>query len=779
MVRLREVILQAALLAAALVLIFPRTFLCREVIVPGKMLHETAPWNAYKAAEWGGKDRPVLDALTAMNTFYVLSRRALEDGEWPLWNPLELCGMPLMANYQSAVFYPARLIHLVGDLFVGTTVYILLKLWLCGMNMYLCARLLRLRPGASRFASFAWMFASYNVVWCYWPLTDISAWIPVVFLGTEWLLEDRCRKGFFTVALGAVLILLAGHPESAFAGSLGVGWYFLFRLVWERRWGRGLWKPIGLAAGAWALALAVCAVQLLPFLEYLVSCLGYSQHAVGRTGNRVCVAPGAIVAFWVPRFFGTWAEGNFWGAGNANLITMVYPGLAVWLAASLAFAKGQPRLRLRGQLWGLAATALLYGLAAFNAPQTRWLNALPLLKAMYNWYYIPWVLFALAMLAAHGYENWFSQPRRVRELVYVVPLVVVGTATAAVMYVFHFRLARALGVLEYVQGQMAMAAVAGFVGLVILAIHCIRPKARVAGGALTLLLVAELVMAVRGFLPTCPREELFFDTQLTDFLRGLPKPCRIFASTALIPPGILPVYGLEDALGYDGIYPARARKLDHALGSLKWQVMEPVYGVDYYLHDLRLGDAAHFPKDEPGRFERVACYDGIEVYRNLRAFPRAFLVGQARVIRDWDTMIAVMSREEFDPRREVLLNVAPPGPLPNAPPDGLGEAVVTEHGWNHVTVTAKASAPCILVLSDIFYPGWKAYINNRPATLFPAYHAFRGLLLPAGEHTVEYRYRPLSFLWGLFLSTMGCLVGIVVGMWTMLSRRTPHKPLLN
>ena len=262
----------------------------------------------------GGSDRLVLDAITAMDCYYALSERALENGEWPLWNHLELAGMPLMANCQSAIFYPPRLIHRFLDLFPATSVYILLKLWFADDR--LCVRrLLGLGVPASRFASVGWMLSSFNLIWCYWPLPDVSAWVPVLFLGVEFIFWERYRRGFFALALGAVLFLLAGHPETSFVMGCGLGVYFMLRLIWERRWGRRLWMPVGVASAAWALALLVYAVQLVPFLEYLTNSYDFLTRAARPEGKKAFLNAGNVAAFWVPRFYGTWTEDNFWGNG--------------------------------------------------------------------------------------------------------------------------------------------------------------------------------------------------------------------------------------------------------------------------------------------------------------------------------------------------------------------------------------------------------------------------------------------------------------------------------
>ena len=76
-----------------------------------------------------------------------------------------------------------------------------------------------------------------------------------------------------------------------------------------------------------------------------------------------------------------------------------------------------------------------------------------------------------------------------------------------------------------------------------------------------------------------------------------------------------------------------------------------------------------------------------------------------------------------------------------------------------VLVEVDAASTCALVLADAYYPGWKVTINGKAGEIFPAYYAFRGVLVPPGRHTVEFTYFPLSFRLGLAISTAALLLG--------------------
>lgn len=124
------------------------------------------------------------------------------------------------------------------------------------------------------------------------------------------------------------------------------------------------------------------------------------------------------------------------------------------------------------------------------------------------------------------------------------------------------------------------------------------------------------------------------------------------------------------------------------------------------------------------------------VYENLGAMPRAWVVGEY-LVADAPGTLAAMARPEFDPRRTVYLERAPSlRPEP-------GDSVVvreTRRAPDEVVFAAELTRPGLLVVSEIFYPDWKATVDGAPAEVLRANHVLRALSLPAGRHEVVFRY---------------------------------------
>jgi len=123
------------------------------------------------------------------------------------------------------------------------------------------------------------------------------------------------------------------------------------------------------------------------------------------------------------------------------------------------------------------------------------------------------------------------------------------------------------------------------------------------------------------------------------------------------------------------------------------------------------------------------------------------------------TAIERMRAPEFDPRREVLLYDEPP--TSGADADSFaGEATVLRHEPTEVEIAVRASDPGYLVLTDNYYDGWTATIDGAPTQVFRANHTFRAVAVPAGEHTIVFRFEPRALRAGAMIS---------LGAWLLLA----------
>jgi hypothetical protein len=142
------------------------------------------------------------------------------------------------------------------------------------------------------------------------------------------------------------------------------------------------------------------------------------------------------------------------------------------------------------------------------------------------------------------------------------------------------------------------------------------------------------------------------------------------------------------------------------------------------------------------------------IYQNLMALPRAFIVFRAKVLPGRDEIFKEMLRPEFDFAdcaivEEKIEELS--GQLDEGQPRRQ-EVKFLHYTPNEIRVKVSLSQRGLLVLADIYYPGWQAYIDGMRTKVYPANYIMRAVTVPEGTHIVEFYYRPLSFRIGAVLS---------------------------
>ncbi len=185
----------------------------------------------------------------------------------------------------------------------------------------------------------------------------------------------------------------------------------------------------------------------------------------------------------------------------------------------------------------------------------------------------------------------------------------------------------------------------------------------------------------------------------------------------------------------------------------------------------------------PDKF--VLAFDApgeLAVYRNPDAFPLAWLVTDSRTVPDADAALAAITDPDFDPATTVILLAGDGGRQTADGGQTTTNHPITQYQISNIFSTANtlslsltSPTPAFLVLSEVWYPSWRATVNGVETPVLRANYALRAVAVPAGDVTVAMRFAPDSWRWGLGLAGVGVLLllGLLVG-W----RWTPHpRPL--
>ncbi|MBI4092236.1 MAG: YfhO family protein, partial [Candidatus Levybacteria bacterium] len=180
-------------------------------------------------------------------------------------------------------------------------------------------------------------------------------------------------------------------------------------------------------------------------------------------------------------------------------------------------------------------------------------------------------------------------------------------------------------------------------------------------------------------------------------------------------------------------------------------------GVKYIIHKIADGRYAwaypfwEYPVDY---FTPVYKDTSYEVYQNQKVFPRVLVVGKYRVESSNQKLLSMMFDKDSNLKEEAFLEESIDREISS---EARGEAAVKSYKPNEIIIEASSSRRAILVLTDPFYPGWKALVDGSIEKIYRADYAFRGVIIPEGKHTVRFIYEPDSFKYGLALGLLGLL----------------------
>ncbi len=176
------------------------------------------------------------------------------------------------------------------------------------------------------------------------------------------------------------------------------------------------------------------------------------------------------------------------------------------------------------------------------------------------------------------------------------------------------------------------------------------------------------------------------------------------------------------------------------------------------------------------RWKRIAQLKDVAIFENARMLPRVWLAHETKVLTGPEILNLIRTAKlpdgkVWDPRSVAL--VEGPVDFPPAAIDKDASVQITSHEPNRITIKTKSSEPSILIQSENHYPGWRAYVDGRLVETLRVDYNLRGVTLPAGEHNVEFVYRPKSVLIGAVISLL-TLIGLIV--WWM--RLLPEERLV-
>ena len=726
-----------------------------------------------------------------------------------IWTQGMYSGYPIAADPQSLTWYPV--LHLFRFAGLDWNLFLISAYMIASTGCFLLVRRMTGSNLAGAFSGFAYGFSGVMLGHIgHFNQIHAAAWVPLALYGLQVVREGHHRGGTVAAAAGFALMWLAGHPQVPVYTAYLSAAVIVGGLVIDRPRREVAMARVGWSMAAIALGLALAAIAVLPMVE-----LGeFSRRSESNWDLYVSKAlpPWQLVTLALPFAFGGFWHGGeipvpYFGLGGPAEYTGYTGLLPLALALAAPFARWNHARDAR--LWfGLTVVATLLCLGAATPIGTFFFYA-----PGYASFRVPARhLFVVSLCVSVGGGLVFAELTRRREwwstmlAAIVMTMVVAVGAYAALAWstpdiqalVSTNRLysawalgwpvllalvlvASALGARMAARGQTSLIVCAA----VLIALHVADLAMlhyRMPGQRLVYADVVRSeavphprVTALRDELRRSGERVLATDGSKNPFL--LPNLTRPWNVPAASGSGSLGIERYLDVLGMSGpgdVYP-------ETLGTPGHRGLD-LFSIRYAFVPERSPLALQLESqvERWSRSESLQYYEDdldtrYAVFRNERALPRAWCVASVAHVTGRDEALATIrsghlphGRGEFDPTR---LALAESGTLADwRATEGAPQSDVIADA-DRYQYLVKSDAPCLLVVGEVYYPWWRASVDDVDADVVRVNHTMVGILVPAGSHLVRLRLQPTSIWAGGAISAAGALVWIGVAFVGRVPRR--------
>lgn len=786
---------------------------------------------AYPALTGAFAAHPRSDQYIAGYGFREFAAQSLKAGQgFPQWDAYLQGGMPYIAAMHGDIFYPTFLLRMILPTDVAMTWGFILHFILAGWLTYGFLRALGLSFHASLIGGLAYMMSGPIAAYVS-PGHDGKLFVSSLLPLALWMLLRWVRDGRLwavgALALTVGLAVLSPHPQLLQYLLLASGAFALYLALSSPFPRLAAFKRLGVALGAVVLGGAIGAVQYLPVMTYV----DWSPRAAGgsSTGWEHAVSFSMpieeLLNAYLPQFSGILDA--YWGRNGLHFHSEYVGVLTLILAGAGMFATMFSRSHrwfwigtlIVSLLWTLGGNTPFYRIIYEIVPGTKFFRAPSTMMYV--------CMFAVAVLAAFGAERVLSATTSLSKrfilawggALLLLTLITLGSAVSIAESIAASYAAAnmdASWMPERARANAGALLTGAIRSLVIAAISLallwtwtrgkLAPRAM--AWALAGLLVVDLWSVERHYWNfSRPARESFATDPAIEAIKAAPEPGRVVVADfwqALRGAGVdqvayrdpifggsaLMVHHVRSATGYHGNELGRYQQLIRQgarvfLGDRQefWR-HENVHWLYTNLPDSLLAPVTQ-QLGYAGQFTKVlgpvknASGSTVYLYRVPGENP-ASVVANAIVKGTDEQAIATVLDPRFDARRAAIVDTSATiqtSQVTTVPEPSSIQARTTRFESGAINVELSAPVPntgSMLIVSENFYPGWRASVGGRDVEAVRANYNLIGVPLPSGAQRIELRFQDPSYATGKLVTLAAILLSVVlVATGTVVERRRP------
>jgi hypothetical protein len=703
------------------------------------------PWLDYK---WGGfvtnvpvKNPLITDVFSQFYLWKKMATASFKNFQFPFWNIYSYSGYPLYANFHSGVLNPFNLLILIfGDSY-GWALLIMSQFLFCFYTMYLFLN--KVHPNnlfAPIIGSITYAFSGFMITWSQFVTAGFAMiWLPLIFLNIDNFFNTKKIKYILFLPILYFLMMASGHLQAMVYGLVISACYFLYKNIQNiltKKVSTLFWYLLALI-----FSILLMALQLLPTMEMGKYSVSFDENYISEY-NYGLFPLERIVTFIAPDYFGNPTTFNYWGSFNYHetviynsiltifaLIFCIYnfkklknenfflvgAFISLLLAFNTPFGKLIYQFNVPGLSTSAAGRIVIIFVFCSSILVAFFINNINLLNLKntfrYYWKYLLFLIFILAYTLIKYKNNNLYPILQQNYLVSLrnlfLPIVISISIFFVLAFIKNINLKRVL---------------------------------------ILLIVIFDLFRFGWKYTPFVNKEYVFPKTDITTFLQNQPGIFRIEKEKGpLLTPNTWTAYDLSSPSGYDPM----------AVGNYSIFFQKYLNGQLNVTNTSRYSEINVYDAEKLGeanvKYLLALKYDKIDAIS-----PEGDHYNYKINLDDWQKVyeygsVAVLENQKFKPRIEI------------SNPEDQKSLNNIFYSANKISFDINSTQEnSTLILRDTWYPGWRAYINDIEVPIEKYLNIYRQIIIPKGENTIKFIYKPKSFYYGFYISFFSFLIWLIL-----------------
>ncbi|BCX14762.1 MAG: hypothetical protein KatS3mg088_445 [Patescibacteria group bacterium] len=716
------------------------------ILFPGDLLVGAYyPWLDYK---WGYivgvpiKNPLISDIFSQIFIWKSLIAESYRNFQWPLWNPYEYAGIPLLANFQSGALNPFNLFQIfLGDL-KGWNLMIISQSIGSIISMYFFLRSLRISQLPAILGSICYTFSTFAITWLQFAnLGFAMIYLPLLLLLINQY-EEKNKKIYLLLAVPLIFLLGSSGHFQAFIFSLIIfNSYFLLKILNPDL--KNKLSKLSYFLLVEILGIGTLLIQVLPTYQQLTESIRFNENYI-QMYNYGLLPLRHLATLIAPNFFGNPVTGNYWGFFNYHETT-IYLGIVgifaiIWSIINFKLLSKEEKFFT---IWCLLSLLLI-----FDNPLSKMIyqTKLPLITTSaagrMGFVYI----FCGSVLIGKWLDN--NSKTKVSKFIQKNLLAIVLIILELfVTYIFFLNQSNEQSASHLKIAIKNSLIPTGILFTIIVFSLIFNKKNKLLTISIVIVTIFELFYYNWKYLPFTPNKFAYPNTEIINYLKENANLARVESERGpLLPPNTWAFYRLYSLSGYDPLalkeyvafYQKQISKQNLKFLS-RYSNLSSNYDADMlgklsvkYLLALKYSNDTNIDKEGKHTYWAI----------NLRDWQKVYEYGSVYILEN--TKYKERVRIESD-KGEIV-----------------GEAKIVKYSPNEVFIEFSTPEKGNLILTDTYTNDWKAQLNNKDVPIKKYLEVFRSVEVPEGKGIIRFYYYPKMFQLGKKISGISFVIWFLI-----------------